>query len=184
MNAKDEKASLLAERQAPLRRAYVEDPERARTVKWAATANSAETDALHSVVHIGSGYGVSQRTGIDRAIGGDHDLPNPGDLLCSALAACKDGTIRMIAALLGIPILDLKVEVTGDVDVRGCLAMDRAVKVGFRSMSCSVHLRVPADIEAKRIATLQKQAERSCVNLDTLRSGVPVDLVFNVERAP
>lgn len=175
------KISLVAERQASLRAAYVEEPERARTVKSAATASSAETDALHSVVHIGKGYGVSLRTGIDHAVGGDHDLPNPGDLLCAALAVCKDGTIRMIADLLDIPILDLQVQVTGDVDVRGCLAIDRAVKVGFQSMTCRVHLRVPSDIDPKRIAMLQKQAEYSCVNLDSLRSGVPVDLVFDVE---
>jgi uncharacterized OsmC-like protein len=177
-----QKTSLVAERQAPLRRTYVEDPQRALTSKWAATAQSAETDALHSLVHIGKGYGVSQRTGIDHAIGGDHDLPNPGDLLCAALAVCKDGTIRMIADLLGIPILDLQVEVTGDVDVRGCLAMDRAVKVGFRSMSCRVRLRVPSDVDARRIAMLQKQAELSCVNLDTLRSGLAVELAFDVDR--
>ena len=96
------KSSLVAERQAPLRREYVEDPERATTVKWAATETSAETDALHSVVHIGRGYGVSQ------------------------------------------------------------LAIDRAVKVGFRSMTCRVHLRVPSDIDPHRIATVRKQAEHSC----------------------
>jgi uncharacterized OsmC-like protein len=176
--------SMVAERQAPLRRAYGEDPQRARTVKWAETANTAETDALHSVVQIGKGYGVSQRTGIDRAIGGDHDLPNPGDLLCAALAVCKDGTIRMIADLLGIPILELRVEVTGDVDVRGCLAIDHSVKVGFRTMTCSVHLRVPSGTDPKRVALLRKQAEQSCVNLDTLRSGVPVELAFAVVSAP
>lgn len=179
-----QKASLVGERQARLRGEYLEDPGRARTVKWAATAKSAETDALHSVVHIGKGYGVSQRTGIDHSVGGDHDLPNPGDLLCAALAACGDGTIRMIADLLDIPILDLRVEVTGDVDARGCLGIDRSVKVGFRSMACRVHLRVPSDIDPRRVRMLQKQAEQSCVNLDTLRSGVSVDLAFDVESAP
>jgi uncharacterized OsmC-like protein len=177
------KTSLIAERQERLRRTYVDDPERARTVKWAATATNAETDALHSVVHIGTGYGVSQRTGIDRAVGGDHDLPNPGDLLCAALAVCADGTIRIIANLLDIPILDLEVEVTGDVDVRGCLSIDRSVRVGFRSMACRIQLRVPPETDAKRVALLQKQAEQSCVNLDTLRGGVPVDLMFDVEPA-
>lgn len=179
-----QKTSLVAERQAPLRRTYLEDPEGARTVKWAGTAKTAETDALHSVVHIGKGYGISQRTGIDKAIGGDHDLPNPGDLLCAALATCEDGTIRMIADLLGIPIVDLVVEVTGDVDVRGCLAIDRSVKVGFQSMTCHVHLRVPPDVDPGRLAMLRKQAEQLCVNLDTLRSGIPVDLVFDVESGP
>jgi hypothetical protein len=32
-----QKPSLVAERQAPLRRTYVEDPAKAHTVKWAAT---------------------------------------------------------------------------------------------------------------------------------------------------
>jgi uncharacterized OsmC-like protein len=176
--------SLVAERIAPLRTAYVEAKERAVSVKWAATAKTAETDAFHSMVHIGKGYGVSQRSGIDRAIGGYNDLPNPGDLLCAALAACEDGAIRMIADLLGIPILDLQVEVTGDVDVRGCLAMDPSVKVGFRSMTCRVHLRVPPEVDSRYIEILQKQAESLCVNLDTLRSGVPVGFELDVESAP
>jgi uncharacterized OsmC-like protein len=171
----------VAERQAPLRQAYVQAPERALTAKWAATENTAETDALHSVVHIGKGYEVSTRTAIDRSLGGDQDRPNPGDLLCAALAACQDGAIRMIADLLGIPILDLRVEVTGEVDVRGCLGVDPAVKVGFRSMGCRVALRVPPDVDPRRVSMLQKQAERSCVNLDTLRSGVPIEVAFNVQ---
>jgi uncharacterized OsmC-like protein len=178
-----QKTFLIRERQGTLRRAYVEDPARARTVKWAGTANSAETDALHSIVHIGTGYGVSQRTGIDHAVGGDHDLPNPGDLLCAALAACEDGTIRMIADLLGIPILDLRVEVAGEVDVRGCLSIDSSVRVGFQTMTCRVQLRVPPGVDSNRLSKLQKQAERSCVNLDTLRLGVPVDLAFFIESA-
>ena len=177
------KASLVAGRQAPLRRAYLEDPQRALSVKWAATKASAGTDAFHSVVEIGKGYGVSQRLGIDHMIGGDHDLPNPADLLCAALAACEDSAIRMIADLLGVQILDLCVEVTGDVDVRGTLAVDRSVKVGFQSMNCHVHLRVPQSTNQPRLAALRKQSEASCVNLDTLRSGVPVAVDFAIEIA-
>src|SRR5262245_50524727 len=152
------KASLVAERQAPLRRTYGEDPSKARTVKWAATSNGDGADPFHSVVHIGKGYGVSQRLGIDHAVGGDHDLPNPGDLLCAALAACEDATVRMIADILGVTILDLRVEVTGDVDVRGCLSTDRSVKVGFCSMECRVPLRVPAGAWPPRLAATQAHA--------------------------
>jgi len=89
----------------------------------------------------------------------------------------------MIADLLGVQILDLRVEVTGDVDVRGTLAIDRSVKVGFRSMNCHVHLRVPQSTEQPRLAALRKQSEASCVTLDTLRSGVPVAVDFAVEIA-
>jgi uncharacterized OsmC-like protein len=66
-------------------------------VKWAATANGEGVDAIHFVVEVGKGFGVSQRLGVDAAVGGDHDLPNPGDLLCAALAACADSTVRMVA---------------------------------------------------------------------------------------
>ncbi len=89
----------------------------------------------------------------------------------------------MIADLLGIQILDLRVEVVGEVDVRGALAIDRSVKVGFRSMNCRVHLRVPQNTEQPRLAALRKQSEASCVNLDTLRSGVPVGVDFAIEIA-
>ncbi len=175
------KTSLVAGRQAPLRRAYLEDPESALSVKWAATNAGAGADLFHSVVEIGKGYGVSERIGIDHKVGGDHDLPNPADLLCAALAACEDSAVRMIADLLGISILDLRVEVTGEVDVRGALAIDRSVKVGFRSLNCNVHLRVPQSTEPARLDALRKQAEASCVTLDTLRSGVPVAIDFAVE---
>jgi len=117
-----------------------------------------------------------------RPFGGDHDLPNPADLLCAALAACEDSAVRMVADLLGVRIVDLRVEVSGDVDVRGALAMDRSVKVGFRSMDCRVHLKVQ-DAEAPRLAALRKQAEASCVNLDTLHTGVPVSIDFAIETA-
>ena len=91
--------------------------------------------------------------------------------------------MRMIADLLGVQILDLRVEVTGNVDVRGALAIDRSIKVGFHSMNCSVRLRVPQSTEPPRLAALRKQSEASCVNLDTLRSGVPVAIDFAVEIA-
>ena len=92
----------------------------------------------------------------------------------------KGRRVRMIAELLGIPILDLQVELTGDVDVRGCLAVERSVRVGFQAIACRVDLRVPSEVDPQRLAMLQKLAEQSCVNLDTLRSGVPVELAFNI----
>lgn len=176
-------SSVVAERHAALRRTYVEDPKRAVTVKWAGTSNEPTSDVFHPIVHIGKAYGVSLRLGIDSAVGGDHDLPNPGDLLCAALAACADGTVRMVADLLDVRIVDLRVEVEGDVDVRGCLSVAPSVTVGFRSMTCRIHLTVPAGTDPQRLTALKKQAERSCVNLDSLRRGLPVDVGFEIASA-
>ncbi|MPZ46769.1 MAG: hypothetical protein GEV05_25980 [Betaproteobacteria bacterium] len=63
-------------------------------------------------------------------------------MLCAALAACEHATIRMIADVLGVTLERLDVEVTGTVDVRGCLAIDRQLRVGFPSLECRVDLAV------------------------------------------
>ena len=57
--------------------------------------------------------GVRVPVGVHRAVGGLHDAPTPGDLLCAALAACQDSTFRMIANLMNIELEDLTVDVTG-----------------------------------------------------------------------
>jgi uncharacterized OsmC-like protein len=172
--------SIVMKRQAPLRERYKQNPADAATVKHGTTRTTEGVDALHGVVAPGDVYDLECRYGIDAAIGGLDDAPNPGDLLCAALAACEDSTIRMVADILGVTIEKLEVQVTGDVDVRGCMAVDRSVRVGFRSLACSVRLQVAPDTDPERAAALLAQAERSCVNLDTLRSGAPVKLAFEV----
>lgn len=168
----------VAERQRPLRALYADRPEEAVTHKWARTVTSGDPahDPFHGEVEIGQGYGVSVRYGLDRHIGGLHDRPNPGDLLCAALAACGDGTARMIAGLLGVTLEDVQVEVGGEVDVRGALAVDPEASVGFERLSCSVRLRAAPGTDPRMLEKVAAATERFCVNLDTLRNGVEVDV--------
>lgn len=175
--------SIVLKRQEPLRARYKRNPADAVTAKHGKTRGTEGVDPLHGVVAAGDDHEIVSRYGIDDAIGGLDDAPNPGDLLCAALAACEDSTIRMVADVLGVAIERLEVEVVGDVDVRGCLAIDRSVKVGFRSFVCTVNLKVAPDTDPQRAAALREQAERLCVNLDTLRSGAPVTLAFEMSGA-
>jgi uncharacterized OsmC-like protein len=174
--------SIIATRQAPLRRLYQERPEEALTRKTARTTstNIAPTDPFHGEVEIGDGYGTVVRFGLDRYVGGLHDAPNPGDLLCAALASCADGAIRMIADRLGITLTALEVEVTGELDVRGCLLVDRDVRVGFERLSCRVRLAASDGTDRRRLDALVAAADRVCVNLDTLRSGIDVTTVAEI----
>ena len=170
-------SSIVRERQRPLRRLYREQPDRGRIIKHAITRSAPGTDALHGAVVAGREYGDQPtRYGIDRAVGGFHDAPNPGELLVAALAACEDSTLRMVADILGVELTHLEVEVTGVVDVRGGMAVDLAAPVGFESMTCTVHLEAAPDTEPTRLTMLVAQAERSCINLATLRKGVPVEV--------
>src|SRR6266487_6017596 len=110
--------SEVRDRQRPLRALYREQPTEAMSAKWARTSSAtiAIGDPFHGEVEVGCGYGATFRYGLDRKVGGLHDLANPGDLLCATLAACLDSTIRMIADLLAVELEDLSVEVSGDVD--------------------------------------------------------------------
>lgn len=171
--------SPVARRQAALRGRYQRDPDAAITVKRVRTLPDAAPDPVHGAVEAVGPYAAGRWSfGTDAKVGGLDDLPNSGHLLCAALAACGDNTIRMVADHLGVQIERLEVEVVGDVDVRGCLAMDPGIPVGFRSLHMAVDLRLAADTDRPRAALLQQAAERLCVNLDTLRRGVPVTVTY------
>ena len=164
-------------RQQPLRDRYKVAPAEAVITDRARTIKGVETDPFHGTVIPGSqDYGVVWPFGIHRAVGGDHDGPNPGDLLCAALATCLDSTIRIIANRLAITLVSLEVDVTADVDVRGTLVMDRTVPVGFQTMRCHVTIQAAEGTDPGLVEKLLAAAEYSCVNLQTLRSGVAVEL--------
>src|SRR5262245_10508287 len=95
-------ASEVRDRQRPLKKLYREQPAEALSPKWARASSRAiaATDPFHGEAEVGRGYGTTFRYGMDKGVGGLHDLPNPGDQLCATLATCFDGAIRMIANLM------------------------------------------------------------------------------------
>jgi uncharacterized OsmC-like protein len=180
-----ERRSEVGARQAPLRRAYLDDPSAARIVDSGRTVDRTPGDAVHTVAVPGDDYpldSVEIAVGTHRGVGGLHDAPNPGELLCATLAACQDSTVRMVANLLGVRLTSVSVEVCGDVDLRGTLAVDPSVRVGFEAMRSRTRLGVTPGTPARTVALLLAAAERSCVVLDTLRGGVTVTCDFSVVR--
>jgi uncharacterized OsmC-like protein len=166
----------VRQRQEPLRERYKTMPEEARITDRARSVAGVRTDPFHGSFAPGSqDYGITWPFGIHRAVGGFHDGPNPGDLLCAALATCLDSTLRMIAERLGVSLTSLEVDVKGEIDVRGTLAVDREVPVGMQSMHCDVNLSTAEGTDPQLVKRLLAAAERCCVNLQTLRHGVPVE---------
>jgi uncharacterized OsmC-like protein len=162
-------------------RTYRKHPECAMIQDGARTvqARYAPSDPLHTEVELGLGYGVKVPVGVHRALGGLHDFPNPGDILCSALAACVDSTLRQIAGQLDVEITKLTVTVAGDVDVRGTLCVSKEVPVAFQRMNVRVDLELAPGTIPKLEAKLLAAAEHCCVVLQTLRNGVPVTVELN-----
>jgi len=176
----EKKATRVRERQNPLRERYKTVPDEAMIVDRAKTTGGTDNDPFHGRVVPGSrDYGITWPFGIHHAVGGYHDAPNPGDLLCAALAACLDSTIRMIADHLDIVLTALEVDVAGHVDVSGSLLVERSVPVGFQSMRCSVDIQAAKDTNPKLMKTLLSAAENSCVVMQTLRAWVAVETHVN-----
>jgi uncharacterized OsmC-like protein len=167
-------ASLVQQRQAPLCEQYAKSPSDARIFDGAHTLNACSDDPFHGWVVPNHGSGESMRFGIHSAVGGDHDLPNPGDLLSAGLAACLDATLRMVASHMAIPLKSVQVAVAAECDVRGCLMVDPRVAVGFQRLRCSVNLVPEGDIDARKLHNLLAAAESCCVVMQTLRGGVSV----------
>ncbi len=166
------------EAQKPLKAQYKDKPEYAIVVDHARTSGEIASDPFHSKVEPMDGCGVSVPIGVHAALGGYHDAPTPGDMLCAALAACQDSAIRMVANLMGIELLELEVRVTASVDVRGTMAIDRTVPVGFQAMSCDVRMKVKEGTLPKQVERLQVVAQKCCVVQQTLKSPPLVKTTF------
>lgn len=85
----------------------------------------------------------------------------------------------MIADIMGVALQNVTVEVIGKVDVRGSLMIDPAARVGFESLECKMSLQAAPGTPPEIVSKLIPQAERSCINLATLRSGVAVRTVVH-----
>lgn len=177
----------VRERQEELEKRYAAQPTDAYVPKQASTEPADGRDPYHSTVvplnlaDPDSPYGATWRIGLDQAIGGLHDAPNPAEMLCATLAACFDTTIRMIAARMGVELAEVTVDVSAGVDVRGTLNIDRDVRVGLDSMRVDARVRAAPGTPPRAADGLAKAAERLCITLDTLRRGVPVEVAVDAD---
>jgi uncharacterized OsmC-like protein len=171
----------LRELQAPIKRRYEAEPEAARITMTARSAPSDLSDPLHVAIAPDAVPGLTWRSGAHPGVGGSGDVPCSGDLLMGALAACQEVTLRMVASAMGIELEAVEVEVSGDADLRGTLAMARDVPVGVTGITCSTRVRVKDGTNPERARRLLENAERYCVVLNTLRAGVDVKSAFRLD---
>lgn len=177
------RVSIVRQRQHSLREHYRSAPADAWINDRAQTVNACGGDPFHGVVVPANGTDAPVQFGIHRAVGGFHDNPNPGDLLCAAVAACFDSTLRMIADHRGISLETLEVKVTAECDVRGCLRVESAVPVGFQRMRCGVRLQTVDHVDEDTKTMLLAAAEHGCVVMQTLRSGIAVQAQIETSDA-
>jgi len=173
----------LRELQAPLKAQYQERPELASITLRVKSRVTDLADPLHCTISPEAAPEVAWQSGAHPGVGGVGDVPCSGDLLLGALAACQEITLRMVAAAMGIELESLEVEAIGDLDLRGTLGIDREAPVGFSRIRCESRVKVKDDGRPERARRLLENAERYCVVLNTLRSGVPVESSFALDQS-
>jgi len=183
-NTLEAHSTALRKDQGALRNRYrVDAPEEAFVTDTASSVAKAGESPMWGSVQIGApGFRVAVPVGVHHAVGGRHDLPVPGDILCAALVACVDSTIRIISNNLRIPLESLDVDVQADCDVRGTLLVDPSVRVGFNTMRVRVKAVPGPGVSPKQVEGLVQLAEQCCVVLQTVKNGVDVALQLETEE--
>jgi putative redox protein len=100
------------------------------------------------------------------------------ELLLASLGTCL--TIGWVthAARRGIDFRDLRIDVTGDYDLRGYLGIDRT-RPGFAAITYTVH--VDTDADDATVEEIRKAAEAGSPMTDNTANATP--LVGSVERS-
>ena len=163
-------------RQTPLMEQYAEDAASAIVFDHGGTSSEhvSAGNPLESAVTFCNRNPATISIGVHEKVGGDSDYATPGDVLCGAIAACLDSTIRIICNRLRVSLLHLAVDVTGTVDVRGTLRVDKSVPVGFSHFDVAVQIKTAGYIPGRMIDKLLAAAESSCVVIKSLNPDIDV----------
>ena len=108
------------------------------------------------------------------SFGGTDSAANPAELLLAGLGASLSVTLRCHAALLGIQVGRIHVELEGELDIRGFFDADPAVRSGFAELRLQV--QIESDASAEALERLMAAAERGCPVLDTCRGATPISI--------
>ncbi len=158
-----------------LQKKYEENPSSALITDSAEVIGKNLHDPFRTTVSINRELHVPFKIGVHRAVGGDHDFPNPGDMLCATLASCLESTLRMVANRHNITLTKTRVLVSAKVDVRGTLRMNITTPVEFQSMHVDLEV-IAKGINKKTLNTLIQGTKRSCIIYQTLKKGTPITI--------
>ena len=159
--------------QEPLKERYRQEPASALvTLRASGTLGEGVTCS------VATGRALAE-AGLHPASGGDGLSLCSGDMLLEALAACAGVTLRAVATSLGLDVRTGAVNVEGDLDFRGTLAVSKEVPVGFRTIRLNFELDTDASDE--ELDTLVRLTQRYCVVYQTLAA--PPDETMSWTRA-
>lgn len=107
-------------------------------------------------------------------LGGKGEL-NPMQTLLASLAACDVDVVATHAALIGLEIEELSVEVTGQFDVHAYLGLEGTASSGYSHIGYRVRVKA-LKASPEQVEYLRERCERSSPVGDSLARAVPLQL--------
>jgi uncharacterized OsmC-like protein len=153
----------------------------AMTEKRAAWADArGQGDASAGVVRISASSALAGNTGVRPTMAGEHRIisdsapglagnalgPTAPEMLLAALASCLVHTYVIQAVLLDVPLDEVRVEVSGALDMLGVIAGEGPAPV-IDHLRYTPHIASPASAEA--LDWLHAAVDANCPVLNTLR---------------
>ncbi len=105
-------------------------------------------------------------------LGGGNAAMNPVELVLVALGTCQEIMFSAYAAVMGIPLNEVKVDVKGYLDARGLFGLDAATPAGYQRITFETTIKSSADDAT--IRKLIETVEERCPLLDTLARPIEV----------
>ena len=105
---------------------------------------------------------------------GTNEYANPQEHLLAAVNACMMVGYSAVAALMGIELESLQVELKGDIDLRGFLAIDESVANGYEGLEQTVRISAPG-ASAEELAKLHETVLATSPNFFNITKAVPTN---------
>lgn len=110
---------------------------------------------------------------------GGNEFANPQEYLLAATNACMMVGYAAVAALMGITLTKLELEISGDIDLRGFLNVDPNATPGYERLHYKVH--IAGDGTRQQFEELHQMVQRTSPNYHNISRPVNMTSELIVE---
>lgn len=107
---------------------------------------------------------------------GTNQYANPQEYLLAATNACMMVGYATVAAVMGVKLAKLELEITGDIDLRGFLDIDASVARGYERLHYTV--RLAGDGTLEQFEKMHEVVQRTSPNYYNIAN--PIELTSNL----
>jgi len=110
---------------------------------------------------------------------GQNTAPNPQEVLMAALNACVMNTYVIAAAMKGVRLEKVEIETDGELDLRGFLGIDKAIKPGYEELNYTV--RIKGDGTKEKFDEIHQLVQSTSPNYWNIANAIKLNATLMVE---